>query len=418
MWYQADQQIRMGEMRLLHTIAGLQEGSGGPARATLTLCDELAKLGASVEIVTQRSRQLEGNHASPSLERTAIRFVDCCYLPKLRVAYSPHFRSVVREACDVRKIEILHDNGIWLPANRAAVGVARETGIPLVISPHGMLKPWSLSHRAWKKKIAWMLYQKRDLAAARVLCATSMEEATSLRECGREQAVAVVPIGVHLPELKGRQCEKPNPRTALFVSRIHPVKGLLLLVEAWKRVRPRDWRVIVAGPDEEGHRRVVEKAVGAAGLERQFEFVGPVGDEAKETLLQGADFLILPTMSENFGVVVAEALANCLPVITTTGAPWRGLVDHSCGWWVRPEASELAHAIHEATGLSDKERETMGARGRLWMEREFSWPSMAQRMLSVYEWILSGGDVPGCVIEGPRVSYSIATRSDLSQGSA
>jgi glycosyltransferase involved in cell wall biosynthesis len=245
-----------------------------------------------------------------------------------------------------------------------------------------------------------MLYQKRDLAAARVLCATSMDEATSMRECGLEQAVAVVPIGVHVPELRGRRCEKSGPRTALFVSRIHPVKGLLLLVEAWKRVRPRDWRVIVAGPDEGGHRRVVEKAVGAAGLERVFEFTGPVRGEAKEALFQGADFLILPTMSENFGVVVAEALANCLPVITTTGAPWRGLVDHSCGWWVRPKASELANAIHEATELSDRERETMGARGRLWMEREFSWPSVAQRMLSVYEWILRGGHAPECVIQG------------------
>jgi glycosyltransferase involved in cell wall biosynthesis len=405
-------------MRLLHTIAGLYEISGGPSRTTLALCEELATLGATVEIVTQRSRRVEGDYRVPSSERVATRFVDCLYLARPRFAYSPRLRSVVRQVCVDHQIDILHDHGIWLPNNHAAIGVARERNIPLVVSPRGMLEPWSLAFRAWKKRIAWTLYEKRDLASARVFCATSSDEATSIRKCGCRQPIAVVPNGVGVPDLSGSRVTKSVPRTALFLSRIHPKKGLPLLVQAWKRVQPRDWRVVVAGPDEGGHRKTVEDAVCDAGLGNTFEFVGPVKDEAKAALFRQADVFILPTMSENFGMVIAEALAHAVPVIATTGVPWGGLVDHSCGWWVQPEAGEIASAIREATGLSDSDRETMGMRGRLWVEREFSWPSAAKRMLSVYEWILNGGEAPDCVIKGSAVSYSIGKRGNSPHANA
>jgi glycosyltransferase involved in cell wall biosynthesis len=398
-------------MNLLHTIAGLYEISGGPSAVTPALCEALATLGASVEIVTQRSSRVEGDYGGTNLKGVQTRFVESYYLPRLRVAYSPRFRSLLRQVCEERQIEIIHDNGIWLHANHVAAVVAREAGIPLVISPHGMLEPWSLAHRAWKKNIAWPLYEKRDLASARAFCATSTEEAMSIRESGCRQPVAIIPNGVKLPDLNGPRLENSGPRTALFLSRIHPVKGLFLLVEAWKRIQPRGWRVIVAGPDEGGHRKEVEGAVSDAGLGDAFEFIGSVKDNEKGALFRQADVFVLPTRSENFGIVVAEALAHAVPVITTTGAPWKGLVEHSCGWWVRPEAGELANAIQEATRLSDREREAMGRRGREWMEREFSWPSVARRMLSVYEWILKGGDVPGCVIESQTVFRSIGNQS-------
>jgi glycosyltransferase involved in cell wall biosynthesis len=401
-------------MRILHTIAGLHESSGGPSETTSALCEELATHGLSVGIVTQRSREIGGVYRVPNPALVTTRFVESFYLAPLRVAYSPRLLAIIRHACEDQRIELLHDHGIWLPINHAATRVAREKGIPLVVSPRGMLEPWALAYRAWKKRVAWTVYEKRNLSSARAFCATSSEEARSIRDCGLRQPVAVVPNGVKLPELKERHVERTGLRTALFLSRIHPVKGLLLLVEAWRRVQPQDWRVIVAGPDEGGHRKAVEEAIRAAGLEVSFEFVGPVRDDAKAALLQQAGVLILPTMSENFGVVVAEALAHGVPVITTTGAPWSGLLEHACGWWVRPKVEDLASAIREAIALSETEREAMGARGRLWMERDFSWPSVARRMLSFYEWIVNGGRVPDCVIERQPVSYSIGTKTDFS----
>ena len=120
----------------------------------------------------------------------------------------------------------------------------------------------------------------------------------------------------------------------MFLSRIHPVKGLMNLVAAWERVRPERWRMVVAGPDEGNYLAEVETAVQRAGLERNFDFVGPVAGAAKEKLYREADLFILPTFSENFGMVVTEALSYGVPVITTKGAPWKGLVDHRCGWWL------------------------------------------------------------------------------------
>jgi glycosyltransferase involved in cell wall biosynthesis len=267
-----------------------------------------------------------------------------------------------------------------------------------------MLEPRAFEHGAWKKRLAWTLYQKKDLTRARVLCATSTEEAQSIRGCGFQQPIAVVPNGVTLPKLKEGRNQRRIVRTMLFLSRIHPMKGLPLLVEAWKRAQPLGWRVLVVGPDESGHRETVEEAVSAADLKDVFEFVGPATEAKKARFFEIADVFVLPTMSENFGVVVAEALAHGVPVITTTGAPWRGLVENDCGWWVRPEVGELASAILEATALTDVERAAMGSRGRSWMERDFSWPSLAMRMRSVYEWVVSGGKTPDCMIEGHRAS--------------
>ncbi len=386
-------------MNLLQTIAGLYESSGGTFRVIPALCEELARLGISVEVIMQKLRQIQEDYRVPDQELVRTTLVDGYCISRLRVVYAPRLRSFIGQVCEDRQIEILHDHGIWLPANHAAIDAARTKRIPLVVSPHGMLEPWALAYRVWKKKIAWRLYERRDLASVRLFCATSPQEAMSIRKCGFQQPIAVVPIGVSLPEPPLGGVKGPNRRTALFLSRIHPVKGLLTLVEAWKTVRPPGWRVVVAGPDEGGHRKTVEKAVATAGLGDVFEFVGPVKDEAKGRLYREADLFILPTMSENFGLVVAEALAYRVPVITTTGAPWRGLLDHSCGWWVQPEAAQLASAIREATELSSVEREAMGARGRTWMEQEFSWPSVAKRMLSVYEWILNGGHAPDCVLE-------------------
>jgi glycosyltransferase involved in cell wall biosynthesis len=398
-------------MNLLQTIAGLYESSGGTSRVIPILCEELAKLGVSVDVITQRLRQIQESYSVPDPELVRTNLVDGYCIARLRIVYAPRLRSFIGQVCEDRRIEIVHDNGIWLPANHAAIDVARNKRIPLVVSPHGMLEPWALAYRAWKKKIAWRLYEKRDLASVRLFFATSLEEATSLRKCGCQQPIAVVPIGVSLPELTEQGAKKPGPKIALFLSRIHPKKGLPTLVEAWKRVMPRGWRMIVAGPDEGGHRGAVEKAVRAVGLGNAFEFVGPVKDDAKGALFRQADVFILPTMSENFGMVVTEALAHAVPVITTTGAPWKGLVEHSCGWWVRPEVGELANAIKDATTLSDGEREAMGMRGRAWVEREFSWPSVAQLMLSVYEWILNGGRAPDWVIKGEPVFYSVPTVS-------
>jgi glycosyltransferase involved in cell wall biosynthesis len=285
---------------------------------------------------------------------------------------------------------------MWLPINHAVATVARERHIPLVISTHGMAEPWALQHRAWKKRLAWLLYQKRDLQTAAVLYATSEMEFLGLRRIGLRQPIAVIPNGVALPEVGDAPGKVSGRRTVLFLGRIHPVKGLLELVNTWRTVRPAGWRVVIAGPDEGGHRSVVEERVRRLGLRGDVEFVGPVDGAGKAALYRSANLFVLPTFSENFGVVVAEALAHGVPVITTRGAPWADLETFRCGWWIDVGVEPLEAALREAFALTDEDRAAMGARGREYVKR-FDWQRIAEQTLALYRWILGQGERPDCV---------------------
>ena len=155
--------------------------------------------------------------------------------------------------------------------------------------------------------------------------------------------------------------------------------------------------MLIAGSDEDGHRAELESAIAARRLNSSFQFVGAVEGERKRELYRDADLFISPSFSENFGIGIAEALANALPVITTQGTPWRDLIDHHCGWWEEIGVGPLAQALREATALSDDARCEMGQRGRELVARKYSWSRVASEMQSVYEWLLGQENQPSCV---------------------
>lgn len=384
---------------VLHAVDDINISGGGSRKVAVELCANLGLCGATVHLISQERHCSGPDSNVPHLEHVKIHLVQLLADNKRwRVAYSPLLARKIKSLCRQESIEIIHVHGLWLPCNHTPARIARRLGIPLVISPHGMLQPWALSYRAWKKWIAWLLYQHRDLESAALFVAASEPEAEAIQSAGLQQPIAIIPNGIHLPAWKERSAGNTDVRYALFLSRIHPSKGVLNLVTAWDRVRPKGWRMIVAGPDEVNHRREVERAVKNAKLEREFEFVGPVEGTAKERLYSDVDLFILPTFSENFGIVVAEALSYGIPVITTHGAPWSSLLEHRCGWWVTGGVPPLADAISDATALSDTERHDMGRRGRKLVEKEFSWPEIASKMLDAYKWILDKGDKPSYIV--------------------
>jgi glycosyltransferase involved in cell wall biosynthesis len=292
-------------------------------------------------------------------------------------------------------IDLMHDNGIWLPHNHRFAVLAQKRGIPRVVSLRGMLEPWAFRHKRAKKRIAWWLYQRRDLAKARCHVTTGEIEAGNLRCLDLGVPIATIPNGVDVPERVFRHSGMESKisvlrcsRTALFLGRIYPVKGLPMLVEAWARVRPNGWSLHIAGPDEAGHRRQVEKAVSDAGLDKVISFIGPVDPRMKSSVFFGADLFILPTHSENFGMAIAEALAHGVPVLTTMGAPWPMLKETGCGWWVQPTVEGIVDGLLQATSLDSETLQRMGENGRSFVLREFSWDRVASLMLSTYQDIL------------------------------
>lgn len=389
------------QFSLVVTIAGLHPESGGPSRSVPALCSALANQGARVEIVAHDYGAAQGRPNRPDNLDVHVSLVPCCSHLERRLQWTPRFKSALRSRCDTLRPKLIHDTGIWLSTNRAAAAVASRLQLPRVVSPRGMLSGWALRHKGMKKRLAWFSYQKRDLQSAALLHATSAAEAQELRAAGLSSPVAVIPNGVELPpvsSLPRGATSTDGPRTVLFLSRIHPVKGLLNLVQAWSQLQPRGWRVVVAGHDEMNHTAQVRDAVCAAGVGRDFQFIGPVAASDRWSCYQQADLFILPSHSENFGIVIAEALACGVPVITTTGTPWAGLVAHRSGWWVDVGVEPLRIALHEALSLSPEVLQQMGQRGREWMEHDFSWQGVARQMIDVYRWLLGENQKPTCVL--------------------
>ena len=293
--------------------------------------------------------------------------------------------------------DILHDNGIWLLHNHRFAAFAEKHGIPRVVSTRGMLEPWAISHKGLKKKIAWRLYQRRDLKQALRHIATGEAEAQSLQDLGLGVPIAIVPNGVDVPDERlcsiasesEKACRNGRERTALFLGRIYPIKGLPMLIEAWARVRPDGWHLRIAGPDEAGHQKQVERAVSAAGLGEVVSFTGPIEPQMKTPAFLDADLFILPTHSESFGMVVAEALAHSLPVLTTTAAPWSILRERGCGWSVDATVDGIADGLRQATRLDSDTLRSMGAKGRALVSAKFSWKHVADLMLLTYDAILT-----------------------------
>lgn len=383
------------DIAVLHAIAGLHPSSGGPTRVVVDCTDAMSRQpGLSITLLT---------HGLPGTDLLASRCprvhrVVAQSGSQLAIKLGLTFRRELGRVIRTARPMLIHNHGLWTPLNHWSISMGRRSGIPVIVQPHGMLEPWALNHKVWKKKAAMAAFQRRDLASARLLVATSNVEYQNIRRLGLRQPVAMIPNGVDLDVGVRPTFGSPvhRQRVALFLSRVHPVKGLVNLVRAWAQVAPVGWRLRIAGPDDVGHLGEVLALVRQLGLQDSVDYVGAVEGSTKTALYNAADVFVLPTFTENFGVVVAEALAHGVPVITTHGAPWGDLETFGCGWWVAIGVEPLTKALREAMVLSDDERTAMGARGREYARR-YDWDGIALQTIGVYRWLLGQEPRPDCV---------------------
>jgi glycosyltransferase involved in cell wall biosynthesis len=276
--------------------------------------------------------------------------------------------------------------------------VARRDGVPLMISPRGTLSEWAMQSGSPFKRVFWPLVQRPALDATNCFHATATSECEDIRRMGFRQPVAIIPNGIDIPDLPPKV--RSNFRTLLFLGRIHPVKGLDILLPAWQAVQDRfpEWRLRIAGPDNHGYLTEMQRLAGELRLERT-EFSGALWGAQKWCAYGQADLFVLPTYSENFGMSVAEALAAGTPVIVTKGAPWGGLAEQRVGWWIDIGVDQLVACLEDALTRSSNDLTEMGRRGRDWMAAEYSWAHVTQQMVETYRWMLEGGNKPQWVIE-------------------
>ena len=289
--------------------------------------------------------------------------------------------------------DIVDVQGIWTYPSLANLRHARRTGTPYLVTPRGMLDPWARRNSAWKKKIAGTLFEQAHLKGACALRATAEMEAQHFRDMGMTNPIAVVPNGLTLPDLAPRSDR--DLRSILFLSRIHPKKGVDFLLQAWATLQAEfpDWEIVIAGIDENGHEADLKALTRNLGLSR-VRFVGEAHGDAKQKLYRDADLFVLPTHAENFGLVVAEALAQETPVITTRNAPWQGLESEACGWWIDLDQGLLTDTLRQALSRPAQDLAAMGRRGRAWVQRDFAMAQVAEKMREVYLWAARRGARP------------------------
>lgn len=323
------------------------------------------------------------------------------------LGFAPGFVRLLNAA----GLDLVHTHGLWMYPSVAALRWSRRWGRPLVISPRGMLDPWAVRNSQGKKRVAGMLFEHAHLRHARCLHALSDSEYRAIRGYGLPNPVAIIPNGVDLPDPGGAKHEPGwisslpgDSRVLLFLSRIHPKKGLANLLHAWAQARQawasaaKPWHLIIAGWEQGGHQQELEQLTATLGIRASAHFVGPQFDEQKTASLLRADAFILPSFSEGLPMAVLEAWSHRLPVLMTPqcnlpeGFVAQAAID------VSPEPASICAGLEKLFAMTALERRTMGENGRRLVEERFTWPATAASMRSVYSWVLGRGPMPACVV--------------------
>jgi glycosyltransferase involved in cell wall biosynthesis len=374
----------------IDNTARIFKEASGPSHTVPGLCQVLSEKGVAIELhVTKGAIPLGARYSF-------VSHGEWEWPPK--IGFSPQMRRELFRKAD--SVDIIHCHGMWLMQNIYAGEAARKGDCKLIISPRGTFAPWALRRHRWRKRIAWIIGQGACLRQAKCFHATSEAEYIEIRRMGYRTPVSIVPNGVSIPKMAqetGRQ-DKPR-RELLFLGRLHPVKGVDLLLKSWKRIEQSfpEWDLKVFGPGCDKYLSQTKNLAQKLEVQRAY-FCGPTYGKEKQKVFESAELYILPTQTENFGLTVAEALAHGVPVIVTKGAPWEGVVERKCGWWIDRSVQAVADALKIALSRSPGELHEMGLRGRKWMEDDFSWSRIGDMMFETYEWLVKGAKRPDCVM--------------------
>ena len=382
-------------MRVLHVSPYFAPARpyGGPPASVLGLCQGLQRAGIEVEVVTTTANGLDSLRPSPPdgerYEGVPVRYVERAFPRRF---FGARVRGPLRDA--LARADVCHIHGVWNVPEWWASHLARAAGVPYVVSPRGMLQPQAMQRGRWRKAAAYALLERRNLSGAALLHATSEQEAGAIRALDLGAPIAVVPNGVDFrlahEATRGYRARLGIPADAfivLFLGRMHRIKRLDLLAEAFADVRATHPGVhlVLAGPDE--HQLVPDLLRRFSGDADHMHAIGAVHGADKWALLSDADVTVQCSDSESFGLAVVESLAAGVPAIATRTCPWSALEARECGFWVEQTAPAMAAAIRT---LADDpiRRARMGQRGAQFAREQYGWDAIAFSMIELYSGVI------------------------------
>ncbi len=365
-------------MKIAQVIASLEGRHGGPSRSSQGLAQGLADMGHSVSLLAAGTSEQTDVSGSLSIHTYARGF-------PARFSASSGLRQAIRQG----SFEVVHNHGLWLRPLHYAHRYTSRNAVPLVISPRGMMEPWAWNHHKRRKQFAQFWVHPGALTATSGWHATSNGEADSIRDLGFKQPICVAPNGVEIPSDQQLQIAREfwwervpqlrERKVGLFYSRLHSKKRVIELIDLWRKLAPKDWLLLLVGiPDQFTIEQLRAQLLREGANNSIFVFDGTYQPPPYAV----ANLFILPSHSENFGLVVAESLAAGVPVITTDTTPWQGLDERDAGWCVNYADfdASLSHALVEATSVLSRR----GALGKAWVKADFTWDVVAQKLSGFY----------------------------------
>jgi glycosyltransferase involved in cell wall biosynthesis len=360
---------------------------GGPIVSVRRLCACLADLGVRVDVATTNA---DGpGDLDVAIDRwiplDGFRVRYFARWPRFGYAFSAGLGAFLRDSAG--QYDLLHVTSTFSFPSLASGWAARRAAKPYLVSPRGSLQNWSLAHKRWKKRPYWTLVERAHLEQAARVHVTSPAEGEQIHQILPAARIVLVPNGVDVPAVES---VPRRPLRLVFLGRIHEVKGFDVLVPALSllaRTHP-DVETVVAGPDKDGAWAKVEARLQAAEPRPAVRWIGPVQGDAKWQLLASARALVLPSHAENFGQVVAEALACRTPAVVSVHCPWRVLAERGAGAWVENTPAFVAKALREVLDASPQAYAAMQDAASA-IARELAWPSVAAAMLREYRTVVA-----------------------------
>jgi glycosyltransferase involved in cell wall biosynthesis len=387
-------------IRVLH-LAPTVSASDGTSLAVLAM---LRALRQQADIEAQL---LTGEYAGLALHPALPRDASVRILPVLQpldgrlgytVGHPPRFKRTLSELAS--SADLVHVHGLWLYPTILGCPILRRLPRPYVLSLHGALMTDAMARSRIKKMLALAMFERRNIETANAVVTTSMTELDQLRSFRFLVRGTVVPLAVDpaamaffaRPPTLDTTTTRPE-RTLLCVSRFHSRKRLVEVVRAFAKAGQQfpQWRLRIVGPDyEHGYRDKIVAAVRASGLAGRISVEQALGGERLWRAYRDADLFLLASTFENFGLVIAEALAAGLPVIATRGTPWPQLERQRCGWWIEPSLEALDSTLKDAMSTPRAALREMGQRGARLVEADFSLRALGTGLSALYHSVLDG----------------------------
>ncbi len=378
-------------MKILHIIPGLEIMGGGANRACAELCQAQAELGHEVTIAhVDKSRAECFRPANVTVKKFPARFLSS-------YAYSPELKKYLQEA--VPDFDIVHIHATWQYPNIPASKYVHRYRTPYIIQPHGNLHPWKLNYKSFRKKMYWHFIEKRILENAAFIHVESEVDKSDVKSLLPEAKTVISPCGVFEDNFRIKNHQNfirekwpifRDKKVLLYLARLDINKGIDLLLKSFAKLAGdnKQWNLLIVGPDYADTTSKMQKLAHQLDISERIAWAGMVSEQERILIMQGCDIYVLPSLSENFGISVLEAMFCSKPVLTTNKTSWTELENNNAGVIVSVDVDGITNGLMKMFNMPIEHLRSMGQNALNLARSKYSWPKIAEKLLVEYEQVI------------------------------